>query len=54
MAIVPKLRIMTDLTKTLAIDLQTAWIPSVLSSDWFCENLICVPISINIDFSKTF
>jgi hypothetical protein len=44
----------TALTKTLAMDLHTACIPSTLSFYWFCENLICVPISTSIDFSKTF
>ena len=49
-AIVKRLKSMTDLTNTLAIDLQTAWIPSALSSSWFWENLIWVPISTSIDF----
>lgn len=52
--IVSKLRIMTPLTNRPEIFLQTAWIPASLFSYWFCANLICVPISIRILFSRTF
>ncbi len=54
MSIVERLKRMTNLTKMLAIDLQTACIPVALTSYWLWANLTWVPIYINIPFSNTF